>query len=61
MKGSFSRRTINASMPVIQAIFSNLEIETKKYKDLDKRDTFHLFALEKIWYCFYKQSHDDHS
>lgn len=47
MIGSISRRTISTSMPVIKAIFSSLEIETTKYKDLNKSDTFHLFSLEK--------------
>lgn len=47
MTGLPSRRTISTSMPVIKAIFSSLEIETTKYKDLNKSDTFHLFSLEK--------------
>ncbi len=42
-----SHRTITSNMPAIKAIFSALERDTYKYKELDKKDVLHIFSLEK--------------
>lgn len=42
-----SNRTIASNIPTIKAIYSALEMDISKYKDLDNKDIFHIFSLEK--------------
>jgi|GEM_PF-3805233 len=46
MDKKLSQRTIFTCIPTIKAIFSVLDLELFKYKDMDKKNEFHLFSLK---------------